>query len=24
LDEATRELKTVPPEWYDVAKAFFG
>jgi ATP-dependent phosphofructokinase / diphosphate-dependent phosphofructokinase len=24
LEEATRELKTVPPEWYDVAKAFFG
>ena len=24
LDEATEELKTVPPEWYDVAKAFFG
>ena len=24
LDEATRELKTVPPEWYEVAKAFFG
>jgi 6-phosphofructokinase 1 len=24
LDEATKELKTVPPEWYDVAKAFFG
>src|SRR5919197_700512 len=24
LKEATRELKTVPPEWYDVAKAFFG
>ncbi len=24
LDEATAELKTVPPEWYDVAKAFFG
>jgi phosphofructokinase-like protein len=24
LDEATRELKTVPPEWYDVARAFFG
>src|SRR5438105_4589111 len=21
LEEATRELKTVPPEWYDVAKA---
>jgi len=24
LQEATAELKTVPPEWYDVAKAFFG
>jgi ATP-dependent phosphofructokinase / diphosphate-dependent phosphofructokinase len=24
LDEATAELKTVPPEWYDVARAFFG
>ena len=24
LEEATRELKTVPPEWYEVAKAFFG
>src|SRR5579862_6215901 len=24
LDEATAELKTVPPEWYEVAKAFFG
>jgi ATP-dependent phosphofructokinase / diphosphate-dependent phosphofructokinase len=24
LDEATRELKTVPAEWYDVARAFFG
>ncbi len=24
LREATAELKTVPPEWYDVAKAFFG
>jgi phosphofructokinase-like protein len=24
LDEATREIKTVPPEWYDVARAFFG
>jgi ATP-dependent phosphofructokinase / diphosphate-dependent phosphofructokinase len=24
LEEATKELKTVPPEWYDVAKAFFG
>jgi ATP-dependent phosphofructokinase / diphosphate-dependent phosphofructokinase len=24
LAEATKELKTVPPEWYDVAKAFFG
>jgi len=24
LDEATAELKTVPSEWYEVAKAFFG
>src|SRR5579862_5968832 len=24
LDEATAELKTVPPEWYAVAKTFFG
>jgi 6-phosphofructokinase 1 len=24
LEEATRELKTVPSEWYDVARAFFG
>src|ERR687888_1602475 len=24
LREATAELKTVPPEWYDVASAFFG
>ncbi len=24
LEEAVRELKRVPPEWYDVAKAFFG
>jgi 6-phosphofructokinase 1 len=24
LEEATAELKTVPPEWYDTAKAFFG
>ena len=24
LEEATRELKTVPTEWYDVARAFFG
>jgi phosphofructokinase-like protein len=24
LADAVRELKTVPPEWYDVAKAFFG
>jgi len=24
LEEATRELKTVPPEWYDTARAFFG
>ena len=24
LDEATAQLKTVRPEWYAVAKAFFG
>jgi hypothetical protein len=24
LAAAVAELKTVPPEWYDVAKAFFG
>ena len=24
LDEATAELKTVPPEWFDTARAFFG
>ena len=24
LQEATADLKTVPPEWYDVARAFFG
>jgi ATP-dependent phosphofructokinase / diphosphate-dependent phosphofructokinase len=24
LEEATAELKRVPPEWFDVAKAFFG
>jgi phosphofructokinase-like protein len=24
LEEATREPKKVPPEWYDVARAFFG
>jgi 6-phosphofructokinase 1 len=24
LADATAELKTVPPDWYDVAKAFFG
>ncbi len=24
LKEATAQLKTVPPDWYDVAKAFFG
>jgi ATP-dependent phosphofructokinase / diphosphate-dependent phosphofructokinase len=24
LEEATREIKTVPPEWYEVARAFFG
>ena len=23
LDDATAQLKTVPPEWYEVAKAFF-
>ena len=23
LDEGTAELKTVPDEWYDVARAFF-
>ena len=22
--EATAELKTVPPDWFEVAKAFFG
>jgi phosphofructokinase-like protein len=24
LEEATRELKRVPPEWFEVARAFFG
>jgi ATP-dependent phosphofructokinase / diphosphate-dependent phosphofructokinase len=24
LEEATREIKTVPAEWYEVARAFFG
>jgi 6-phosphofructokinase 1 len=24
LDDATSELKTVPPEWYETAEAFFG
>ncbi len=24
LDEATAKLKTVPPEWFDTARAFFG
>ncbi len=24
LKDATKELKTVPPHWYEVAKAFFG
>jgi 6-phosphofructokinase 1 len=24
IEEATRELKTVPSEWYDVAREFFG
>jgi phosphofructokinase-like protein len=24
LEEATAKLKTVPPQWYEVAKAFFG
>jgi 6-phosphofructokinase 1 len=24
LEEATAELKTVPPEWYETARAFFG
>ena len=24
LADATAELKTVPREWYDVARAFFG
>ena len=24
LKDATAQLKTVPPDWYDVAKAFFG
>jgi hypothetical protein len=24
LEEATRELKTVPQDWYETARAFFG
>jgi 6-phosphofructokinase 1 len=24
LDEATEKLKTVPDDWYEVARAFFG
>jgi hypothetical protein len=24
LVDAVAELKTVPPQWYDVARAFFG
>src|SRR5207253_5149729 len=24
LEEATAQLKTVPPDWFDVARAFFG
>src|SRR5918999_163448 len=24
IEDATREIKTVPSEWYDVARAFFG
>jgi 6-phosphofructokinase 1 len=24
IAEATTELKKVPPEWYEVARAFFG
>jgi 6-phosphofructokinase len=24
LSDAVAELKTVPPQWYDVARAFFG
>jgi hypothetical protein len=24
LEEATAELKTVPPEWFETARAFFG
>ena len=24
LEEATAEIKTVPAEWYEVARAFFG
>ena len=24
LKDATAQLKTVPPEWYQVARAFFG
>ena len=24
LEDATAELKTVPPDWYEMARAFFG
>ena len=24
LEDATAQLKTVPPQWYEVARAFFG
>ena len=24
LEEATAELKLVPPDWYETARAFFG
>jgi hypothetical protein len=24
LEDATKQLKTVPPEWWAVAQAFFG
>jgi hypothetical protein len=24
LEEATRDIKRVPPEWYAVARSFFG
>ena len=24
LEDATAELKTVPPDWYETARAFFG